>query len=277
MKSIPEDKGRLLHGLQNGSWVESAELIISGLFDKKRSQLVAVWVTTPTSPTPFETINESARKFDRLRCKYIAAYIETMYLCKRQEKLETFIKWTHAAPRDLPSFYSLRSEVNALGGNRYQESHCKDNLLLPSVGLVTFTKIMANAALCRILLGAIGESPSLKQEAKDNFGDIYTCFLRLNCPLENPIWQTQQTRKLLNASACLEVDSLITAYQSIYVKKSMISEVTQMSWEEKMLMLRTAVSEGQKLSASKDDLETNKKARKKRKMLDNTQNPKADV
>jgi len=237
-----------------------------------RLQLVAVWVTTPASPTPFETINDSARKFDRLRCKYIAAYIETMYLCKRKEQLETLIKWNHASPRDLPSFYdiSLRSETNPLG-TRYQDSHCKDNLLLPTLGLVSFTKKLVNAALCRILVEAMEKCDGLEKEEKDEFGNIYSCFLRLNCPLENSIWQTQQIRKLLNAGACIEVDSLITAYQFVHLTKEKRLEVNQMSWEEKMLMLRSAVKEGQKLNTSKDELDASKKARKKRKILDTAQ------
>jgi len=195
-----------------------------------------------------------------------------MYLCKRTEQLETLIKWNHAAPRDLPSFYdmSLRSDTNPLG-NRYQESHCKDNLLLPSLGLVSFTKKLANAALCRILIEAVEKCNGLEKEAKDEFGDIYFCFLRLNCPLENSIWQTQQIRKMLNAGECIEADSLITAYQFVYLTKERRSEVTQMSWEEKMLMLRSAVKEGQKLNASKDELDASKKARKKRKIPDTAQ------
>lgn len=200
-----------------------------------------------------------------------------MYLCKMHDKLETFIKWTQSAPRDLPSFYdiSLRSEVNALG-DRYQESHCKDNLILSSVGLVSFAKKLSNAALCRILVEAIGGNDSKNQEAQDLFGDIYTCFLRLNCPLDSSIWQTQQTRKLVNASACIEVDSLITAYQSMYdVQEEMSSKVTQMSWEEKMIVLRSAVNQGQKLNTGKEDSDANKKARKKRKMPDAGQNLKA--
>jgi len=93
-----------------------------------------------------------------------------------------------------------------------------------------------------------------RRRQKTSVGISTLAFLRLNCSLDNSIWQTQQIR------------FAIYCVHFVQLTKERKSEITQMSCEEKMLMLRSAVKEGQKLNASKSELDASKKARKKRKI-----------
>jgi hypothetical protein len=240
-----------------------------------RPQLVAVWVTTPASPTPFEAINESNRKFDRLRCKYISAFIECMYLIKRKGPLESLIKWSYAAPRDLPSFYDLSLKW-ALGcTNALHQAHSKDDLLASTSGLIFFAKKFANAALCRISMEATSNfnsrdcSIDQKKLAIRGFLNVYKCFLRLNRPIYNILWQSQQMRHHLCSGSVLEADALCDAFQRVYGNFEDVVPISQMSWEEKMTILQSATVKGQEMSeATEADLDAIKRDRKKRKIID---------
>ena len=85
---VPATKSHLLRGLNSTMpCVNSAEVVISPLFEKKRSvtfaltdecsfefraQICAVWVTNGgTAQSPFSVLNNSVRKYDSLRGKYI--------------------------------------------------------------------------------------------------------------------------------------------------------------------------------------------------------------
>jgi hypothetical protein len=126
LSTVSATKSYKLRGLNSGSCANSAEAIISQLFDKKRLQLCAVWVTTPTSPSPFQVINDAVRKYDSLRWKYIGAFIDSMKLCKRRETLEVFLSWCYSCRRDLPSFYD--ASAASKGGNPIY-LHIKDKLI----------------------------------------------------------------------------------------------------------------------------------------------------
>lgn len=263
MEQIPAEKCSLIEGLESGSNYNSAEAILNALFDKKRPQLVAVWVTTPSSPTPFETINDSNRKFDRLRLKYISAFIELMYCCRKHDQLNLLIKSVNATPRDLPSFYdvSLGWDLNVM--SKKQDSHAKDNLLLPSFGLTYFLKRFANAALCRILVDDVKERNTTERTLIETFRELYNCFLRLNCPPDDALWQTQHVRRQLEIGAILEADALCTAYQCIFHQDE---DSIILTWEGKMSLLLIASKKGHEVCISETDTDVLKRSRKKRKL-----------
>ncbi len=240
-----------------------------------RPQIVAVWVTTPASPTPFEVINESSRKFDRLRCKYITAFIECMYLTRRNDALESLIKWTYAVPRDLPGFYDLSCRGELGYGDILAPTHSKDNLLAPTHGLIFFTKKFANAALCRIAMQTISNfnsndfSLDEKKLAMRSFYSIYKCFGRLNCPIYNILWQSQQIRYRLSIGSVPEAIALCDAFNLIYGDTENAALSVNMSWEQKMDILLSATLKGQEMSeAAEADVDDIKRDRKKRKILD---------
>jgi hypothetical protein len=84
----------------------SAVVVIGSLFDKKRTQLCAVWVTTSRSGTPLQILNNKVRKYDSLRGKYMSAYLDALRLYNRRTKIETFLRWSYSANRDLPSHFT---------------------------------------------------------------------------------------------------------------------------------------------------------------------------
>jgi len=265
MESISPEKCSLIEGLESNFNYASAEAILNVLFDKKRPQLVAVWVTTPSSPTPFEAINNSNRKFDRLRLKYISAFIELTYCRRKHDQLNQLIKSIHSTPRDLPSFYdvSLGWDLNSL--NNKQDCHAKDNLLLPSFGLTSFLKKFANAALCGIFVDDVKEKNTEDRDLIETFCELYSCFLRLNCPLDNAIWQSQHIRRQLEIGTILEADALCKAYQCIFMPDEDSTSID--TWERKMALLLKACKKGHEVYGSNEtDTDLLKKCRKKRKI-----------
>ena len=258
-------------------FTELQENLMRFYFVLESPQIVAVWVTTPSSPTPFEAINNSSRKFDRLRCKYIRAFIECMYLCKRKDHLESLMKWTNTASRDLPSFYDFSLKWSLKRGSAPIEASMKDNLLISMPGLIYFTKRTANVAICRILmedLAPIKFQDCTGDEEKvslDKFIDIYNCFLRLNCPKRSSLWQSQKMRSDLSSGFVPEVDALCDAFQRVFSEVDDVVKVNEMSFEEKIFTLQAAVKKGQKLSfAMETDLaqpDADRKARKKKRKI----------
>jgi len=194
-----------------------------------------------------------------------------MCLCNRQDQVETLSKWCDAVPRDLPSFYDLSLVAALKYGGVPNQSHSKDCLLNCMTGLVFFTKKFANIAVCRILVDAMSKFSSQdctedqKQAAIDKFCDIYKCFLRLNCPVGNSLWQSQQTRRYFSSGFILEADALCDAFQRLFVKgdDNKIS-ITQMSWEAKMMILRAATKKGQAICAAMEAEPAAKKAKKRK-------------
>jgi hypothetical protein len=81
--TVPATKAFQLRGLNNAtSAAESAAVVVNSLFDKKRAQLCAVWLTTGSS-TPFQMINKAVRKFDSLRGKYVKGETWLAAACNR--------------------------------------------------------------------------------------------------------------------------------------------------------------------------------------------------
>lgn len=170
----------------------SATSIMSSLFTKKRPQLVAVWVTGDGTTSAFAAINNTVRKYDSLRGKYIAAYIDCLRLCRRRKELDTFLRWTTATPRDLPSYFAASARAE---GGKPTLTHMHDALLVKSHSLASFhflttVRREANSALANVILQDVNETSAtgvaLKTVESAKFFDTqlklaYACFLRLNC------------------------------------------------------------------------------------------------
>jgi hypothetical protein len=190
--TVPATRSCQIRGLNNSTHAaNSAEVVMSTLFEKKRSQLCAVWMTTTASSSPFQLINNSTRKYDSLRGKYIAAYIESLRLCNRRSELEQLMKWISGSKRDLPNFF----QTSALaGGTAPPKSHINENLLkvddsLQSSGFLLSSKRQLNSAFANVLMNEFSNDISistsdLKKTADTNLKHAYACYLRLHCSEE---------------------------------------------------------------------------------------------
>ena len=179
----PSKRNRIGELLGKGSTFECAASVIEGLFDKKRLHLVAVWVTTSTAPPPFEVLNDSVRKYDALRLKYIMAYIDTMVICKRRDKIETFLSWAMSSSQDMPGFYE--ASASSFRGGDAEKS------LLSGSGFLTKVKRTAMTALAQMILKDLaamkhmGMNEQARKLLKDDFKLSHNLFLRLNSTPED--------------------------------------------------------------------------------------------
>ncbi|KAG7346110.1 hypothetical protein IV203_005178 [Nitzschia inconspicua] len=200
MNTVPATRSFAIRGLNNSTPAAvSAGVVMSKLFDKKRSHLCAVWVTSNAASSPFQVLNTAVRKYDSLRGKYIKAYLEAMHLCRRRPEIEIFEKWVYACKRDLPSYFQA-SALNE--GNRPTKPHSHDPLLittdsiqsLSARGLLRSAKRDSNGYLAHILLQEMNEklgngeskpSADVKKVAESYLKHAYACYLRLNCTRED--------------------------------------------------------------------------------------------
>ncbi|KAL3925682.1 MAG: hypothetical protein SGILL_000238 [Bacillariaceae sp.] len=226
MNTVPATRSFAIRGLNNSTPAAvSAGVVMSKLFDKKRSQLCAVWVTTNSESSPFQVLNAAIRKYDSLRGKYITAYLESMNLCNRRGEIETLLKWIYASKRDLPSYFQA-SAIS--GGGRPAEPHARDPLLLAdalsrfsyhfSNGLLISSKRLANGFLSKVLLqemseklGTGGKSSPVdsKKSAESYLKHAYACYLRLNCGVD----ELKKTRAFkFGGEPVYEVEAMCQAY-----------------------------------------------------------------
>ena len=212
-------------------------------------QLCAVWVTTPLSPSPFEYINDSSRKFDRIRWKYIGAFVDCTRLCRSRTTLENFIKWCDFSSRDLPSFYDVTATEE---GETPQNSHSNTNLLSVSSGLIYFAMKYTNGAIAEIISHEVDEL--MRQDIDDDawkkymtelLRDAYKCFLRLNCPINNSLWKSTKIKHQMCIGNIAEVETLCKIFMALNAIES--SPPILITWEQKMLLLTSAIKEAQKL------------------------------
>eukprot|EP00986_Skeletonema_menzelii_P020752 scaffold32200_cov148-Skeletonema_menzelii.AAC.5 len=178
IESIPSSKRERISELDKNSFAECAASVIGTLFDKKRSHLVAVWVTTSAAPPPFEVLNDSVRKYDALRLKYIRAFVDTMIRCKQRDKIETFLSWAASSSQDLAGFY----EASAM---TFQGGHIGKSLLSGS-GFLTKVQRAAMTALAKMILQDLAEMKKdgiiehARKLLKDDFKLSHNLFLRLH-------------------------------------------------------------------------------------------------
>lgn len=185
-----------------------------------RSQLCAVWVTLTPSPTPFEALNNSVRKYDSLRGKYISAYIDCLRLSGSRNELETFLRWLSSSKRDLPSFYQASAKT---GGGKPEKSHNHDSLLLKnsslsSFNLLTGLKRYANAAMANVLTQELLSRDSNVRSVENRLKLAYACFLRQNCSLKalkrTRAWK-YDPRKVWEAEALCQAFLKLNSHSSI--------------------------------------------------------------
>lgn len=180
---IPSSKRDRISELDKNSFAECAASVIDSLFDKKRAHLVAVWVTTSSAPPPLEVLNDSVRKYDALRLKYIGAFIDTMVLCKRRDKIETFLSWSLSSSQDMPGFYEA-SAMTFKGGSAVKS-------LLSGSGFLTKVQRAATSALAKMVLKdlavmkKVGINEQARRLLKDDFKLSHNLFLRLQSTPED--------------------------------------------------------------------------------------------
>ena len=235
-----------------------------------RPQRCAVWVTTPPSPSPFEYINDSSRKFDRLRWKYIGAFIDTMKLCQKRTILESFIKWCYSTSCDLPSFYNTTVEGE---GDNLQNSHSFDNLFLRETGLIYLAIKYTNAAMAETICYEIDQIQNQKMDEdkwskklNELMGEAFQSFLRLNCPINSSLWQSSKIKYKVSNGKVMEVEALCKVF--IALKGIALSAAAKMTWEQKMLILRSALREAKSLFPAMALKSESMRHRKKRKQID---------
>jgi len=211
---VQATKSRTVRGLNNSTHAAySAEVVIRTLFDKKRAQLCAVWLTSDASNSPFQILNSSNRKYDSLRGKYVGAYIESLRLCNRWSELEQFTKLLCHSKRDAANYFQASALV---GGNPPLKSHTNDCLLfkkdvtLMSQGFGLSAKRQANSVFAEFIMKKITDTDSEnRMEVETNLKQAYACFLRLHCS-DDDIKRTSAIR--YGVSSIKEVEALCQAF-----------------------------------------------------------------
>jgi len=247
--NVPATKSCHLRGLNTGegACAKSAAAVISALFDKKRPQLCAVWVATTANPSSFEVLNDAVRKYDALRFKYVDAYIDIMRVCRRRDVLKTFLGWVDASQRDLPAFYDTSA---AVAGAAPDTLHSKESLLRGS-GLLWTTKRRANRAIAELLHRELIELEGTHNDSVtkriDIFKEAYSCFLRLNSPVDDKAWKSQKVEE----GAVIEVDVMCKAYQDLEGGQSTmemeLERSSHLTHKVKMMQLKAAVAKCEEL------------------------------
>jgi hypothetical protein len=169
-------------------------------------------MTSTATSSPFQILNNSARKYDSLRGKYISAYIESLRLCNRRTELEQFMKSLSSSKRDLPNYFQASALI---GGSAPAKSHTNESLLqtdesLMSSGFLLSAKRQGNSAIADFILKSLSdEDAGGKKTAENNLKQAYACYLRLHCSEED----LKKTRAMKYGVATIrEVEALCNAY-----------------------------------------------------------------
>ena len=119
---------------------------------------------------------------------------------------------------DLPAFYEL--SARAQGRPPKQTGLWKGNLLLQRNGLLPFTLKYANEAQATIVLKKLKDF-DCRDKNKEFLIEMlrisYVCFLRLNCPIKNGIWHSQQLKRDICSRSIREVEALCESYKKLYI------------------------------------------------------------
>jgi|Transcript_21982 hypothetical protein len=202
---------------------------MDSLFDKKRAQLCATWMSS-RSHRAFEELNTSEKKFDSVRLKYISARIELLRVCRDHVSLETFFSWANACPPDLPSLYF----VTALDSAASRQNHFRQNLL-EDRGFLRHVKRLCTMAIADVVLYQLRNAKG-KEEASDEIQNTvlngilkraYSCFLKLNCTVENVKNWLEKTGE----ESFIELDALLCSFDEVGGKVSE-SEVLECPGED---------------------------------------------
>jgi hypothetical protein len=194
--------------------------------------------------SPFSLLNNSVRKYDSLRGKYISAYVDTLRLCRQKARLEALLQSAGSAVRDLPSFY----QATALSkGGPPALQHTKESLLkgrsLASLGFLRNVKREANRAIASILLEALSEGAKSND---DTLKASYGCFLRLNCTVD----ELRKTRTW-KFGHIPEVDALCRSYLARNDHKDVHAGESDWTGEgQKMAVLKAALEKCRELFPS---------------------------
>ena len=254
--TVPATWACKIRGLNSSTNAASSALnIITSLFAKKRSQLVAVWVTMDSEATPFEMINRSARKYDSLRGKYIAAYIESLCLCRRRKELDLFLSWTTSCPRDLPSHFAASS---LLEGAMPTLVPSLDSLMILDGSIASFhflkaVRRLTNSALAKVILEDMRDYlPKKNSKPSDSIKFFetqlkiaYACFLRVNCDFEGiskrRSWLYEKKSGLMDI-----IEALTVAYTNAYSETAISSRLDPSDWSGESHLIRIATAALQK-------------------------------
>lgn len=294
--TVPATKSYHLRGLNHATnAAKSALSVMSALFEKKRwdqfwaifslysraclytnspgpfccflyrTQLCAVWVTTSYPPTSFETVNNSVRKYDSLRGKYISAYIEGLRLDGNRNELETLLRWISSSKRDMPSLFCASAMA---GGGRPEKSHTHDSLLiktrsLSSFFLLTGLKRQANSAMASVLKEELVSKDSNVRSLENHLKLAYACFLRLNCTIKD----LKKTRAWkYEPGGVSEVEALTQAYLKLGETKTIVADPNDWSGGgQKAAILEAALQKCKELFPSLSGAFYSKKAMQKSK------------
>ena len=117
-----------------------------------------VWQTTSNAPTAFEVINDSIRKYDKLRLKYILAFVESMRLCKKRDRIETLLNMASKSASDMPTYYQASVTPGVISNQ---------TLLTSPHGFLAQVKLVASDALARLILQDLLELSTTKAIGTD--------------------------------------------------------------------------------------------------------------
>lgn len=152
------------------------------------------------------------------------AYLETLRLCQRRPKLETFLKWTSVTKRDLPNYFQASSIT---GGNLPPKQHMNDNLLefenkVMSRGFLITVKRQANSALAYVVQKQIDDASDKMKSSSEpdkrkavhesNLKHAYACYLRLHCTKDD---LKKHRAFSYGGDTIREVDTLCNAYLAL--------------------------------------------------------------
>ena len=167
-------------------------------------------MTTSAAPSPFEVLNDSVRKYDALRFKYIEAYIDCMRVNERKDRIEIMLNCATTSNQDLAGFYEASAALR--GGDPCK--HAKQSLISGN-GFIAKVKRNASNAISEIILRDLAH---MKKNGIDNDGKIkltahfklaYNLFLRINSSCKE-VAEFIRTNQLL-----AEVEALGKCYLAI--------------------------------------------------------------
>ena len=187
-------------------------------------------------------------------------------MTNRLQTLQTFLSWTTACRRDMPSFYSITARLK---GGAPSILHIRDSLIHKSPGVLWLAKYYTNRGVVYVL-------KQMLERLKDEFNDMLnndniddhewkkqlliifqnSClsFLRLNCDIDDPLWQSCTMRNAYIPELDIFCETYIIYIYNEMRKESEVEEdntlplcplenTTVTDWEKKMKILQLALGQ----------------------------------